>query len=69
MLTSTLGVRLTALVGDRPAAAQPELSDALRAVEVTNDADSGDGFQLDVQPRPPERRSTADLLDGVARRR
>ena len=47
MLASTLGVRLLLWIGDTiPLPPRPALMDALTRVQVTNDADSGDGFQL-----------------------
>lgn len=47
MLASTLGIRLILLVGPTvPLPASYELSQALVSAEVTNDAATGDGFQL-----------------------
>ena len=64
---STLGVRLLLWIGDTvPMPPRPALMDALTRVQVTNDADSGDGFQLTFSARPQEParlgpRSTASL--------
>jgi hypothetical protein len=47
MLASTLGIRLILMVGPTvPLPASYEVSQALQSAEVTNDAASGDGFQL-----------------------
>ncbi|MFL6257082.1 MAG: phage late control D family protein [Pyrinomonadaceae bacterium] len=47
MLASTLGIRLILLVGPTvPLPAPAPLSQALTSAEVTNDASTGDGFQL-----------------------
>jgi hypothetical protein len=47
MLTSQLGIRLILLLGKTvPLPAPPEVLNALTRVEVTNDAESGDGFQI-----------------------
>lgn len=47
MLTSQLGIRLVLLTGQTvPLPARPEALRALTRVEVTNDAQSGDGFQI-----------------------
>lgn len=47
MLASTLGIRLILMVGPTvPLPAPAALSYALQSAEVTNDAASGDGFQL-----------------------
>jgi hypothetical protein len=47
MLGSTLGVRLLLWIGDTvPMPPRPAVMDALTRAQVTNDADSGDGFQL-----------------------
>ena len=47
MLASILGIRLILLVGKTlPLPASYDLSAALQSVEVTNDADQGDGFQM-----------------------
>lgn len=47
MLTSLLGLRLIWMIGKTvPLPASYELSLALTQVEVTNDADQGDGFQM-----------------------
>ncbi|HEV2914392.1 MAG TPA: hypothetical protein VGX92_14035 [Pyrinomonadaceae bacterium] len=47
MLTSPLGIQLILLLGQTvPLPAPPEALSALTRVEVTNDAESGDGFQI-----------------------
>src|SRR5260221_14771601 len=47
MLTSLLGVRLILLIGETlPLPASYDITSTLTQVEVTNDADNGDGFQL-----------------------
>jgi hypothetical protein len=47
MLDGTLGVRLILLTGSTvPLPASPEVMQALKSVEVTSDADQGDGFQI-----------------------
>ncbi len=47
MLTSQLGLRLLLLTGSTvPLPAPYEVTSALKSVEVTNDAEQGDGFQL-----------------------
>ncbi len=47
MLTSLLGIRLIVLAGETiPLPASYDLMTALTHVEVTNDADQGDGFQM-----------------------
>lgn len=46
MLDSVLGIRLLLWAGDPIPTPQPALLEPLRSVEVTNDADSTDGFQL-----------------------
>lgn len=47
MLTSLLGIRLVLQIGQTiPAPASYDVVTALTRVEVTNDADAGDGFQL-----------------------
>src|SRR5215217_1889281 len=47
MLASTLGIRLILMVGPTvPLPASYEVSQALQSAEVTNDAATGDGFQL-----------------------
>lgn len=47
MLTSLLGIRLILLVGGTvPLPAPASLSQALTRVEITNDSESGDGFQM-----------------------
>ena len=47
MLTSLLGIRLILLVGETiPLPASYDVMSALTHVEVTNDADQGDGFQM-----------------------
>jgi hypothetical protein len=47
MLTSLLGIRLILLVGETiPLPASYDITSALTHVEVTNDADQGDGFQM-----------------------
>jgi hypothetical protein len=47
MLTSLLGIRLILLVGETiPLPASYDLMTSLTHVEVTNDADQGDGFQM-----------------------
>jgi hypothetical protein len=47
MLTSQLGIRVVLLLGQTvPLPAPPEVLSALTRVEVTNDAQSGDGFQI-----------------------
>ncbi len=47
MLASILGIRLILMVGKTiPLPASYELSMALQSVEVTNDAEQGDGFQM-----------------------
>src|SRR5918911_4060540 len=47
MLTSQLGIRLILLLGQTvPLPAPAEVMHALSRVEVTNDAESGDGFQI-----------------------
>ncbi len=49
MLTSQLGIRLILLIGKTvPLPAPPAVVNALTRVEVTNDAETGDGFQLTV---------------------
>jgi hypothetical protein len=47
MLTSQLGIRLILLIGKTiPLPASYEVTSALTRVEVTNDAEQGDGFQI-----------------------
>src|SRR5262245_18037287 len=47
MLTSQLGIRMILLLGQSvPLPAPREALDALTRVEVTNDAQNGDGFQI-----------------------
>jgi hypothetical protein len=46
VLESVLGIRLLLWVGGTIPTPRPELLAALQSVEVTNDADAGDGFQL-----------------------
>ena len=47
MLTSLLGIRLILLVGETiPLPASYDVMSALTHVEVTNDVDQGDGFQM-----------------------
>ncbi|HET7537425.1 MAG TPA: hypothetical protein VFJ90_13280, partial [Candidatus Didemnitutus sp.] len=47
MFTSTLGIRLVLWLGSNvPLPAPVELLQALSRVEVTNDSDTGDGFQI-----------------------
>jgi hypothetical protein len=47
MLTSQLGIRLILLLGQSvPLPAPREVLDALQSVTVTNDAQTGDGFQI-----------------------
>src|ERR1700745_2121199 len=47
MLTSLLGIRLIVLTGQSvPLPASYDIMSALTRVEVTNDAQSGDGFQI-----------------------
>jgi hypothetical protein len=47
MLTSILGIRLVLLVGPTvPLPASYDMMEAISNVEVTNDADQGDGFQI-----------------------
>jgi hypothetical protein len=47
MLTSLLGIRLVILVGDMvPLPAPYDVTSALQRVVVTNDSNSGDGFQI-----------------------
>ena len=47
MLTSLLGIRLILLVGKTvPLPASYDTMAALSSVEVTNDAEQGDGFQI-----------------------
>ena len=47
MLTNLLGIRLVLLIGKTiPLPASPEVTSALTNVEVTNDADGSDGFQI-----------------------
>jgi hypothetical protein len=50
MFASQLGIRLVLWMGDPlPTPAPYELTQALEKVEVTNDSDSGDGFQLTLR--------------------
>jgi hypothetical protein len=46
VLESVLGVRVLIWAGGLVPTPRPELADALESAEVTNDTDSGDGFQL-----------------------
>jgi hypothetical protein len=46
VLESLLGVRVLIWAGGLVPTPRPELADALDSVEVTNDTESGDGFQL-----------------------
>jgi hypothetical protein len=47
MLSELLGIRLVLLVGDTvPLPASVSIVDALESLEVTSDADSGDGFRM-----------------------
>src|SRR5437773_12576068 len=47
MLTSLLGIRLVILIGDMvPLPAPYEVTSALQRVVVTNDSNTGDGFQI-----------------------
>ena len=47
MLTSQLGLRLILLIGKTvPLPASYDVSTALTRVEVTNDSEQGDGFQM-----------------------
>lgn len=46
MLESVLGIRVLLWSGGLVPTPQPDLADALESIQVTNDADSGNGFQL-----------------------
>jgi len=66
MLTGLLGIRLILLVGERvPLPAPPDVLDAITQVEVTNDAELGDGFQITCKIGK-DQAGNYGLLDGGA---
>jgi hypothetical protein len=65
VLESVLGVRLLLWAGDPVPVPQPRLLPALRSAEVTNDADSTDGFQLSFA-LTKDRLGRYDVIDTLA---
>lgn len=66
MLTGALGVRLVLWMGSAvPAPAPPEVVAALQSVEVTNDSETGDGFQLVLTVRKDRTLDYGLLRSGV----
>ena len=64
MLTSELGIRLLLWTGSTiPTPPKPSVTEALTHVQVTNDEDSGDGFQLTFA-LGRDKAADWDLLDG-----
>src|SRR5215212_279869 len=66
MLAAKLGIRLVLLVGETvPLPAPADVVDAITRVEVTNDAELGDGFQITFT-LGKDQAGNYGLLDGGA---